>query len=943
MAPSVKSINQIAVASLSNVSPVTVSIAPLVVDAEGELQIEGSGFDAGATVRAAGIPVVGKTNGQLRSKSVSATKLCVYVPSMEEIQKTKATFYGVTYSYSRNAVLMPLALTVCNSDGSSFGPIALLLRLPAPALGMCRTEGATVLIGEPAGNDQGTDHLGGKAPAPDADGGELRWYSKDQLDTLSAIKVDVLPQWKDAGDFWNLLVSAAANPASFVTSSVWTTLVNTRHVGQLVDSEWHDDGVTFEVPLTSDPLDPIGCGYGIAVAWRDDVPSRPLLVDVTPHATTINEIPVLGLEGVLSGVPLAVSPGDILRIAGANIDTTTKVRAIGVAVGGAVGGSLRVHDGGPGELRVYVPSMAELETTNATVTATQLISLSYAYQRNTVLIPFGLELVNPDGASSGPIMMVATLPSPTIGTIHLDNEIVTIGSIAGESGTRDLGNPCPASENDGLGSQIRWYSLDQLSLIPSVTLQAPKLTAGGLWNFLLGLAANPSTAFFNMRDGGTRPQDHVLLTDDGLTFQLPGIPGLPDFGTGGILVVWRDDIPSLPRVIWDFGFDCSNPTQVQFVRDKIQQAAAELWRRIPTVELTEPLDPGQVVSLVMERAVTAADNFLAKLLDTPDSGFGIQFRYEINAVAICEDESGNDATSYLESLVPKVVSQAATATLAVEPEMVSQTSSGNKSNTVGVQLYIWIQLPLVGCNDLLKDIPVFPQFFVTQKTIPIPTVAVFFIDADYAGPPLFALPSGQSLPGLPSGMRWDHNGVWMSDGNPAPSPLLTLNAARDKVVEALSIAKGFVDAAKAAGFFTSASWLPTLEKLSDIVDNVLSGAQFVVDTTGEMWSLWRVVWGHDWFWGDTRFTDSISSVLLIGQQAKSSGIYYHCFWDVSYNNIELVISQPDDHYITGLSDLSCLALAGTVAGYALDVPDVRNDANHGDWHDALTSIKIVEQ
>ena len=120
MAPVITSANGEHVASV----PLVGGVAPLLATPRTILTLGGSGFEAGATVRAIGVEVGGVPDGPLRpgTASSSTTEIRVRVPSLDELQTTNAAVpIGLTsfrYKYERNAVLMPLAIKVENPSGA---------------------------------------------------------------------------------------------------------------------------------------------------------------------------------------------------------------------------------------------------------------------------------------------------------------------------------------------------------------------------------------------------------------------------------------------------------------------------------------------------------------------------------------------------------------------------------------------------------------------------------------------------------------------------------------------------------------------------------------------------------------------------------------------------------------------------------------------------------
>ena len=998
MALVITSVNGEHVASV----PLVGGVAPLLAVPRTILTIGGSGFEAGATVRAIGVKVGGVSDGPLRAvpASSSTTEIRVRVPSLDELQTTNAAVpIGPTsfrYKYERNAVLMPLAIKIENPSGAFSAPILLGVVLPSPSVGAARTTGRQIRIGNVAGvsrpprgrplRDQpvGTGHLGAPVAGgtgSDRIGGEIRWY--DPSTGTEQFAFDVTTLLPAPADFANYLVSSLSNP----TKTAPATLQGLRRDGRrLSPISWQDDGVSFEIP--SDAT--LG-GVGLAVIWRDDLPATPLLIDITPKITHVNDQRVDSVPLVGGVAPLLVTPRSKLTIQGSGFEAGATVRAIGVEVGGVPDGPLRPDTASSSttEIRVRVPSLDELQTTHGTVNVPVLQNLSYKYQRNAVWLPLAIKVENPTGTLSTPIMLGVTLPPPSLGDPHVSGGTVTMGCFADDpAGTENLGLAVP-TENDqpipnSIGCQIRWYDSSLMKSLPLVTfdhfppdpgeLAVPlvgsdhclpdpgEFTVPDLRSVLTRAAEDPSDllkgfwdTLASIRDKGQFIEPmQGCWQDDGLAFAIP--PDAP-FGMG-LLVLWRDDLPSVPVPIWNLDFDCANATDVVTA---IQSALDEVWSILPWAHNADgspfavgtPFAPGDWVPLVVERAAGGLNNVVAHLLATKDTGFKVQFWFDLKG----QHGNGKPVAGHDTTWEPSVPTDSAGA---VDNEGVLPFAVGPGSRTplrmqvkpnfdpwdgeseITVQLKASVRIPGQPSTCSLPDFTIGGPIAIRQKPIDIPSLAVFFTGTQCGQQPLFVLPSGQSvpglpqgesLPGLPSGAFWDLRGLFLPAGHQAKPEYETFSLARGHVLRALWLVTDVLDVLSLA----NEDWVISLK---GALRRFEAAAEFVIDTTGEIADLGQRVYEPGGSFGKR-----IESVILVG----TSKYEFHCY-DVfagQPNGSELTLSVPDGHYVAAFPDLRNLTTQLTLARpkgtpFKVPLPKVTLAGPLSRWGGCMARIKVVE-
>ena len=729
------------------------------------------------------------------------------------------------------------------------------------------------------------------------------------------------------------------------------------------------------------------------------------------------EMAILGLNIDSGVIPLLVKPDEKLAIHGANFNqagNTAEARLTGVTVAFREHDALRVvKNSAPTatDFSVYVPSLAELQTTKVQdhplISVPNLnlsLNLNYQYQRNAILMPMLLHVSNPTGASSSEdgadILLGVVLPPPSVGVPNLKNGLVTVGNPHGSAGdkTDNFGRLTmePGMNSDTHPGDVRWYGLDMLgdfnyndplSYLPDLSVGGIEDQAKALWSTLFQMSVQGFSQLASLTSGsiqstgilpflsqewsdllgylatihkkGKGQPDGVAIQawdDDGASFKLPSDT---DFGSAGLAVIWRDDLPSAPMPLCNLEFDCSDPKQHDDIENLLVEAANALWSFAPTTDLTFPMVPGLTVDCALTAVADETNNLLAKLKISQNIDLSVTIHFD----GLDADES---KATKIDGDTPFTTKDKQNYHVLPKPNLLynSQQGDGVKSMTVQAMVDVSVN----GCA--FTDIPFSPKFNISVRPINIPTFAIFFSDVDFGGIPLLVFPASEPVrpfpsnllpPGalpdislaLPSGLHWDMTGVYDAAGNPCPdaigsSPWNTLDTLRHTIFDFISTADAVVSVLKV---FYTADWVETVKALADQIKAV---TQMVLDTTGNLGNLTNsVVNTHSilGFFGWTdNFNDSLDSVIIVGPPSSVSKVYFHCYQDENSGGDELTLSIQDKQYIGALPKFSDVnsRTPGEIdfAGKTLKIPLPRVEASpatRADFHDMISSIVVEQQ
>lgn len=992
MAPSITSINgqsvlSIDVGSIAGIDVGSIAFAPVVISPGDPIAVGGSGFVQTLTgkrswVRALGVTVGSDTQGTLPVWQVPRPPVAirtvkerppgpinmnptpgllnVLAPGLDDLEtmNTKLTLASsgllkldLAYQYERNALVLPLAIQVCNplvhplpgSDSPVSDPVIILVKLPLPQIGTPTVQEQVVTIGELAGSsDVATRNLGRSCgnddKNADSNGGQIRWYGLDQLAAVPNLCFrDFLPACAADATMWSSLVRVSeqlVNGTVVLESGVTLpddaarTFAAIRDAGSWIHPPrgFTDRGVSFEIPDST----PFG-DAGLVVVWRDDLPSAPQTIwnldfgcrpqpASGPAITKVNDVQVCRLAGGVVA-PLLVKPGDSLGIFGQGFPADGRVYARGVRTAGSDNGLLAQSAPSTTAILVQLPSLPELQTTDASV-----FSLAYRYQRNSMVLPLTLDVQTHHLPGfqrvTEPLVLAVLLPPPALGDPKLNGPQVTIGRANGvyDPGTHDLG--------DGVRGQLRWYGKDFLEQTAQFAVDLPQLAAtdsASFWTFLTAAISNPLSILSQTATDGLADLrnlgDPVSCSwqDDGVSFT---IPQDSPYGEVGLVVAWRDDIPSAPRLVWNFTIDCKDPSSdnQKLLQDKLTEICSTIWPPIAAIDLSVPLLPGHLIPLALLR-LTAPLNSLAEhvLEGTPVSA---SFWFEVDGSEVMAPDSrlwlGDAQGQFVPNqpgqlALPANAGDATGAGLRVQPQIVSlQTAIPNAMLDIRVmgRLDFADSSPVLGGCQF--DVPIGPTLRVTQTPVGIPTFAVFFTEKDFGGSPLFVLPQSEAIPGVPSGLHWD-----LDQPTPAGSdPGKTIEEIRDVIASKLRLADELV------GLLRDLKVLPDSFKwFATVLDKVTAGSQFVIDSTGYLRDL------RDTHLAGTDYNDKANSVILIGP--PGTGITFYCYqnWRMNDGNgasggFQLTMSQQSTSYVSAFPDLTDVTRTWqvTIDGFLVDVP-----------------------
>jgi hypothetical protein len=950
MAPTISAVSGQSVAGW--LSP---TIAPLVVAPRETLTITGPGITSTSKVYALGVTIGNESRAPLVLAAAPAEGQAVLAPTVADLETTNAHLsvagLNFDYAYERNQLLIPLAIQVEDSSGARSQIVVLGVQLPPPSVGRPRFSGRTATCGGTITRLPDTNNLGGSAR------GEVRWYGPSQA--LDAIR-DPLPQalpslglW-DAQKLFKALIDLMA--PGHTAPTLWKPLVDLRSRGALVRPQpWLDNAVTFEVPL--DPT--WGC-WGIAVMWRDDIPGQPLLIDLNIKLQSINGCLVVPAPPIGGVVPLIAAPRSPLAIQGAGIKAGARVVAVSVPQTGGAPLTLEPVGSDPkGGLSVRTPTLADLQRTEVSFDLPGG-PVRYAYRRNALIAPLVIRVLNTDGTCSLPVAFCASLPAPALGQPMVVGAEATFGG----PGTVNLGR--------ATSGEIHWYGRDVADDLRTIHVE-DYLPADlhDMAGIIRKAAAEPDCLPPALADTLARLRRDLAppatlgstpWSDDAVSLL---VPDQTPFGTVGLVVAWRDDIPSVPVPVVNLYFDCS-PAQQNAIRTELERAVNLAWSCLPRAnvpEITVPVLPGATVPVILQRVSDAADNVVSKLFDDrAANGFQMAFWFDMHDSAGGSLDKGAAAarppvqlqpnTNATNALLPAGVgpSGGVSLELCVRPTVVraGTVSRDPKSiadcATIDVQLKAAFHPPRPAPGACwISDIALGPRFRIHQKPLEFPTVAVFFTGNDGGHchhNPLFVLPRTHGIPGLPSGAWWDVTGMY---GVSPTSPYDTIATARRMLLDGLALPMTVADV---MSDFLSWPWLNVLRQALQVTQSVVGS---VIDTTGKIDDLGARVYATDAL-GPVKFGKAIESVLLIGPPYSVSNVKYVCrdVLGTQTGGSSLTLSMPDGKFIAYIPMLG--SLDGPWAGAPREVllSDVevpvtgpRSYASR-QWGGCMASIEVVE-
>lgn len=310
------------------------------------------------------------------------------------------------------------------------------------------------------------------------------------------------------------------------------------------------------------------------------------------------------------------------------------------------------------ELLAYVPSVWEFQTTSL-----DLFGFKCRYERNTIVIPFAICVYDSPGQHSDPVIVAAVLPLPVAGKPKITGGKILIGAVPGPS--RDKTDHFGARSR----GEVRWYTsqglrnllpfnIDGFSIKIEESAQNDADNAKKNWGWLLEAVSKPAQTVL-----GKATETLAAIRTKGILCEISDwnnegvlfdVTHAGMFGDLGVVIVWRDDLPSNPVPIINLG--CSDKDRI---RALIQDAADKLWSFLPPFNTENVFIPGQAVTFGLHKLAQGMDNLLVRLLDSEHSGIRVKFKFKVTGdtvsiAKVVDDDDDVDIrpNEYNEAIVP---------------------------------------------------------------------------------------------------------------------------------------------------------------------------------------------------------------------------------------------------------------------------------------------------
>jgi hypothetical protein len=527
---------------------------------------------------------------------------------------------------------------------------------------------------------------------------------------------------------------------------------------------------------------------------------------------------------------------------------------------------------------------------------------NYKSKRNGVLmwLPFQVTTTVSDTATTrttSPYGLPVWLPPPVIGLRSFNKGAMKIGYYISPS-NRDLptdffGKQAGGGTDDPNG-QLRWYPFSDFQKIQMGDLnkynflpvdQQKDLSD----NSLICLPPDVAKATAKIRQNGKRiPVARGDWNDDGVQCTIPDEPGF--------VIVWRDDIPSLPLL---FGCDALSEEVVQACADQLWK-----WTGFGTISTAVPYpqEAGKPILLGVSQVTEKANNFLASLLN--DKGLTVDFAFLVGRPSGSSFDAEKEITS-APFIAPVNVDLTSKAGLdlalikrnldndklyVVDKSSISGAPLTGNGQTKPAEAFArpdissvsgapslpnrTFQIQLAAKVTITKDLngqplqPPLPFHVRLNPVVPfkplaltIPGIAVFFTDVNFAGVPMVVLPSGAF--GLTG--KWDAN-----------NPAATLAEVRNNLCNKLGSIKTALDA---LSFFYNDNTINMVRRAISCID---AWNHTIVDATGDIADLRGCTISNGLFIfgleiGGVSYDDRIASMIMIGPPAKDAGPVLTCY------------------------------------------------------------------
>lgn len=515
-----------------------------------------------------------------------------------------------------------------------------------------------------------------------------------------------------------------------------------------------------------------------------------------------------------------------------------------------------------------------------------------SYPRNALSVPLTIKVINPDGGASNAVTFPVLLPTPdsgSPGTLQVLPDSLSVTVPAGDH----FGAP---GEGTGPGGEVRLYAsdpvVDRAGLTNAIQTALTTVTPNS------GSVALPQPLASTLE--AARTTGTLLFPtswhDDTITARMPD-------SQDGVLVIWREDLPSQPISVTGLPLTC----------DQIRDVLSNRWRLdkfalldgdsfVPSLGETwamfEALDVAwSQIPLPSGIDPAAAQQFI--------DGLPVSFRFTISGIA--QDRvSGNQQSSL-----------AFLSFFRFMPQLACAERPLPAPDTITVSLDVVVAAGVTACGQL--DVPV-AQLTLRLPALPIPTVAVAFTDINF-GPPLMVMtPKNTPIPGLAGG-HFDND-----DDNSSPTQVVGAVAGTlQTLVFALN--------ALSSVFPTLAPAGPALSLLSTISDHIASATDPVLLGTGTIDDLSDAVNDDSWFPpSDTNMNNDISSLLVVGAPHFGSLVFFD---DDGFDGNTLTVGMPDNAAIAALPDFRNLQ----AAQFGVPLP-YDGGAASGNFNDAPQSMRF---
>lgn len=617
----------------------------------------------------------------------------------------------------------------------------------------------------------------------------------------------------------------------------------------------------------------------------------PVITNIT-YQTRAGESPIIG----------SVAAEALITITGVGFARNAQVRADELAIDNVLkkqGSSTAT------EIKIFLPSIQAMETASS-------------YKRNAIVTNLTLVVENPDEdvseklSDSWVIPILLGPPRINVSPLIHDKE-VSFGNtrVLAAPGREvdDLGGPGGPGLDDGLG-QIWFYPrAPQLPPLPPPTKQPG---AHGSITLSAALAAKLA----HIRKSGTRLKvAHGKWDDDGITAELPHKP------IHGVVIVWRDDIPSRPVPVVSLlpiGVTCAD----------VQAVLAQMFSLNP-VSTSGPvlLQPGQTLFLTALPLPTAGLNpVIVNLLNS----LTVEFTFKVSGLPPNDLSDPNNPNNAYKA-TPNVdvnnpqPSSLPTGTILVRPDLFPAERDTPASKLFTVQLVL--RVGFADCGTVQATVAQTLQ--CEQLPLGIPTIAVFFEDDHFNGPPMIVVPKETKL--IASGKEIDDNN---SDG---------LVNARSTLGNTLQVLATTLDL---LSFFASAASIPGAEEISlisSLVDKINAAGHLVINSTGKMDDLEDAVVEHHTVWFDDDFDDAASSLIMIGSAGFGDlkGFLINAYEDSNQNHLRATLSLPGNTIVAALPDFENMSLSFTVNGRVIAQPYGGSTSPADDFDDDMSSLEFV--